>query len=89
MDGYQGYVGDEFGDRVPGVFTDEPNIAAGGKNVVRFTPILFSRFEKEYGYQLSAYLPCLFEEIGDWKNVRHDYYSLLLKLFIERWSKPW
>jgi hypothetical protein len=27
--------------------------------------------------------------VGDWKNVRHDYYALLLDMFIERWAMPW
>lgn len=27
--------------------------------------------------------------MGDYKTVRHNYYQLLLELFIERWSKPW
>lgn len=91
MDGYEDYIGDEFGKTVPGIFTDEPNISTsgGGRTVMRFTPVLFNRFEKQYGYQLETYLPCLYDEIGDWKNVRHDYYSLLLDMFLERWSVPW
>ena len=26
---------------------------------------------------------------GNWQMVRHNYYGLLLELFIERWPKPW
>ena len=91
MDGYEEYIGNEFGKLVPGIFTDEPNInTIGGPNtVVRFTPVLFNRFEKKYGYQLQPYLPCLYDEVGDWKNVRHDYHALLLEMFTERWSQPW
>ncbi len=89
MDGYEEYIGDEFGKLVPGIFTDEPNINTGDRNVIRFTPALFSKFEKKYGYQLQTYLPCLLDEVGDWENVRHDYQQLLLEMFIERWSKPW
>jgi hypothetical protein len=91
MDGYEDYIGEEFGKLVPGIFTDEPNIntRGGNRNVIRFTPVLFNRFEKKYGYQLETYLPCLYDEIGDWKNVRHDYYALLLEMFLERWGKPW
>ena len=91
MDGYEEYIGDEFGKLVPGIFTDEPNInTIGGPNtIIRYTPVLFNRFEKKYGYQLESYLPSLYDEIGDWKNVRHDYYSLLLEMFIERWSVPY
>lgn len=91
MDGYEDYIGEEFGKVVPGIFTDEPNIntRGGNRNVIRFTPVLFNRFEQKYGYQLETYLPCIYEEIGDWKNVRHDYYGLLLEMFLERWGKPW
>jgi hypothetical protein len=31
----------------------------------------------------------LTEETGNWKKVRHDYRSVLLEMFIERWAKPW
>lgn len=91
MDGYEDYIGDEFGGVVPGIFTDEPNIntTGGSRAVMRYTPVLFNRFEKKYGYQLETYLPGLYDEIGDWKNVRHDYYALLLEMFEERWGKPW
>jgi len=91
MDGYEDYLGEDLGTTVPGIFTDEPNIntRGGNQNVIRYTPVLLSRFEKKYGYQLETYLPCLYDEIGDWKNVRHDYYALLLEMFLERWGKPW
>jgi len=29
------------------------------------------------------------DEIGDWKKVRHDYRTVLLEMFIDRWAKPW
>ena len=34
-------------------------------------------------------LPSLYEEVGDWKTVRHNYIETLLQLFIDRWAKPW
>ena len=90
MKGYEEYIGNEFGQTVPGIFTDEPHIhTTDDPSVIKFTPVLFNRFSETYGYPLENYLPCLFEEIGDWKNVRHDYYSILLNMFIERWGKPW
>ena len=91
MQGYEEYLGEDLGNTVPGIFTDEPNINTSGDNwnVIRFTPVLFNKFLEKYGYQLENYLPCLYDEIGDWKNVRHDYYALLLDMFIERWSIPW
>ncbi len=91
MQGYEEYLGEDLGTTVPGIFTDEPNIntRGGDENVIRFTPILFKKFKEKYGYQLENYLPCLYEDIGDWKNIRHDYYALLLDMFIDRWAIPW
>ncbi len=89
MSGYEERVGDHFGDLVPGVFTDEPNISPRGKSVTRFTPALFDEFQKRWGYDLKSHLPSIFEEVGEWKRVRHNYYELLLELFIKYWSKPW
>ncbi|MCE5249477.1 hypothetical protein LLG96_04570 [bacterium] len=89
MSGYEKSIGSEFGKTVPGIFTDEPNIAPPAANCLRWTPSLFDKFSERWGYDLKATLPSLFEETGDWKRVRHDYYGLLLEQFIERWSKPW
>ncbi len=90
MTGYEEVMGDEFGQAVPGVFTDEPNIAPRGpEKGVKFSPVLFPEFEKRWGYDLRMHLPSLFTEVGDYKKVRYHYYRFLLELFIERWSKPW
>jgi hypothetical protein len=91
MRDYEKTIGEEFGAMVPGIFTDEPNINTRGGNqwVIRWTPTLFDKFEAKYGYQLQTYLPALYEKIADYKNIRHDYYALLLDLFIERWAVPW
>jgi len=87
LNGYEKACGDEFGKTVPGTFTDEPSI--NSPSGVRWTPDLFDTFLKERGYDLKTSLPSLFEETGDWKKVRHDYYKTLLSMFIERWSVPY
>lgn len=87
MGGYEKTLGEDLGRSIPGVFTDEPEIVSPGG--VRWTPDLFEVFERTYGYDLSARLPSLHEEVGDWKKVRHDYFQLLLRLFVDRWAKPW
>lgn len=86
--GYEKVAGDEFGVTVPGIFSDEPTIINEGKDCVRWTPDLFSYFKEKWGYDLRPQLPSLFEETGNWKKVRHNYYQALLQLFIDRWSKP-
>ncbi len=89
MRGYEKSLAGDLGKRVPGIFTDEPNINPPARGSMRWTPDLFAQFEKRWGYDLRPRLPSLFEETGDWRKVRHNYYSTLLDLFIERWSKPW
>ena len=71
-----------------GIFTDEPNIEPPDRNGMRWTPDLFAQFRSRRGYDLSPSLPSLFEETGDWRKIRHDYFLTLHELFVERWSKP-
>ncbi len=92
LDAYRRTIGDEFGGVVPGVFQDEAEIApAGGRNmvVVNYTPALFGEFQARWGYDLRLHLPSLFDDLGDYQRVRHNYYSTLLDLFIENWAKPY
>ncbi|MGE5418589.1 MAG: glycosyl hydrolase, partial [Chloroflexota bacterium] len=87
MTGYKTSTGTEFGKTIPGTFTDEPQINSPGG--IRWTPDLFERFSERWHYDLETRLPSLFEEVGDWKTVRHNYTQTLLDLFIERWAEPW
>lgn len=87
MAGYEKRFGQEFGKTIQGIFTDEPHISS--PKGIRWTPDLFQEFKKDWGYELTAHLPALFDKVGDWKRVRHNYISTLLHLFVERWSKPW
>jgi hypothetical protein len=87
MTGYKNNLGAEFGKSVPGVFTDEPEINSPGG--IKWTPDLFDVFQNRWGYDLRTQLPSLYEEVGDWKKVRHNYTQTLLQLFIDRWAKPY
>lgn len=90
MTGYEERTGSFFGSVIPGVFTDEPNIAPqGGSDLIRWTPDLFDRFEERWGYRLEPHLPAIVENVPSSGVVRHNYYQLLLELFIDRWSRPW
>ncbi len=92
LDPYKAAFGADFGSVVPGSFQDEAEISpAGGRGmtVLNWTPRLFTAFQAKYGYDLRPNLPSLTEDVGDWKAVRHDYYGLLLDLFIEGWAKPY
>ncbi len=85
---YEPFIGKDFGKTIPGIFSDEPGIQAEGRDNIRWTPDLFSAFQQRWGYDLRLHLPSLFEETGNWKKVRHNYYQVLLQLFIDRWFKP-
>ncbi len=89
MPGYEKTLGSEFGKRVPGIFTDEPNTNTRSAGPIRYTPDLYEQFEKQWGYNLQPHLMSLITETGEWKRVRHNYQSTILQLFIDRWSKPW
>jgi len=81
----------DFGKTLPGIFTDEPNLEAAMSkfSMLRWTPDLWDAFQQRWGYNLKVKLPSLIEETGNWKKVRHDYYELILELFVDRWAKPW
>jgi hypothetical protein len=90
LNAYKRTAGTEFGLTVPGTFADEAEIAPPGEgDTINFTPALFQAFQTSWGYDLRPHLVSLFDEVGDWKRVRHNYYSTLLDLFIENWAKPY
>ena len=91
MKGYEKYDRNEFGKTLMGIFTDEPNLEAamGPKTALRWTSDLYDEFEKRWGYDLKVNLPSVVDEVGNWKKVRHDYFELLLEMFVDRWAKPW
>ena len=80
MKGYEKYDKDEFGKTLMGIFTDEPNLEAamGPHSAMRWTSDLYAEFEKRWGYDLKRNLPSVVDEVGDWKKVRHDYYTTIL-----------
>jgi hypothetical protein len=87
LEAYRREIGQYFGKRVPGVFTDEPNIhPAGG---LPWTDGLPKEFQKRWGYNLLDHLPSLTQPVGDWRKVRHNYFQVLNEQFIEHWSKPY
>jgi hypothetical protein len=86
MEPYRREIGKQFGKRVPGVFTDEPNIRPAGD--LPWSETLTQEFQQRWGYNLLDHLPSLKQPIGDWRKVRHNYFQVLNDQFIERWAKP-
>lgn len=87
LEAYRREVGNEFGKRIPGSFTDEPELTPAGG--LPWTEDLPKQFQQRWGYSLLANLASLHRPVGDWQRVRHNYYQTLLDLFIERWAKPY
>jgi len=86
MEAYRRELGDNFGKRLPGWFTDEPHLAPAGG--LHWSTNLRADFKKRWGYDLIDLMPSLIQPIGDWKRVRHNYQQLLLEQFIDRWARP-
>jgi hypothetical protein len=86
MGAYESRFREYFGGRIPGVFTDEPHLAPAGG--LHWTDDIEEQFKKRWGYSLTEQLPSLFLPVDDYKRIRHNYYQLLLEMFIDRWAKP-
>lgn len=86
MGAYERELGQHFGKRLPGVFTDEPHLRPAGQ--FHWTPDLPEVFQRRWGYDLRDHLASLSQPVGDWKRVRHNYYQTLNDLFVERWARP-
>ena len=87
LDGYKKVVGEEFGKEVPGWFTDEPQVVVPDRESIRWTPDLFDAFRARWGYDLETNLVSLWEEVGPWRKVRHNYRDVLMNLFMDRYIK--
>jgi len=85
FEAYRREIGEHFGRRVPGIFTDEPHPFVGA---LPWNEHLSAEFHKRWGYRAEDHLPAMARPIGDWKKVRHNYYQVILEQFIEHWGKP-
>jgi len=83
---YKKELGEHFGKRIPGIFTDEPHLRPAYG--IHWNDHLSEEFKKRWGYALEDHLPSLIKPVGDWKKIRHNYQNVLLEQFIEHWSIP-
>ena len=76
---------DDIGKTVPGIFTDEPQVAprvSGGKEgSISFSPFIIVKFREMHGYDLLPEIPSLFDTIGNFRKLRYDYYQTLSHCF--------
>ena len=88
---YSQEVGNEFGETIPGIFTDEPNYSVRGSSsqemLIPWTDNLSQSFEQRYGYKISDHLFSLFFDEGDYKKIRYHFWDLITDLFLESYSQ--
>ncbi|HWH67953.1 MAG TPA: glycosyl hydrolase, partial [Candidatus Sulfotelmatobacter sp.] len=87
LEPYRHELGKQFGNRIPGSFTDEPNIRPAGD--FPWSEVLVQEFQKRWGYNLLAHLPSLTQPVGDYQKVRHNYFQVLHEQFVAHWAKPY
>ncbi len=87
LEPYRVKLGKEFGRRIPGVFTDEPNIRPAGD--FPWSEVLVQAFKQRWGYDLLEHLPSLVRPTGDWRKIRHNYFQVLHEQFVEHWARPY
>ena len=84
---YARSFGDDFGGAVPGIFTDEPQLAAAGKLAIPWTDGFAAYFQARNGYDLLPHLPALFFDVGEFHHVRYDYWRTITERFVESYTR--
>ncbi|MDD3886766.1 MAG: glycosyl hydrolase, partial [Victivallaceae bacterium] len=86
---YAREVGDDFGSRIPGIFTDEPRYFIFCHSKSPWTTAFPEKFKEKYGYDLLPRLPELFFLIGGEavSKLRLDFYNLASELFCNAFAK--
>jgi hypothetical protein len=83
---YRRRCGAQFGKRIPGIFTDEPNIGHGQAS---WTGALPRVFKARYGYDLLDHLPELFLDPADgsMSRARYHYHDCITHLFVDAFAR--
>jgi len=92
IDAYAKNLRKEFGEYMPGIFTDEPNCynpGPGTRHAVPWTGEMTEYFLKLNGYDLTEKIPLLFFEEKDYQKVRYDFWRTVTQRFIEAWTIPY
>ena len=76
---------EEFGKTIETVWVDEPHLRPPD---LPWSERLPGIFRERWGYAITDHLPSLFAEVGDWRQVRHQYWRVVLDMFLEGYFKP-
>lgn len=86
---YYQHFGEDFGEAIPAIFSDEPSVTQCSKGTLPFSYWFAHEFQKRNGYDLLANLLCVFMDVEgecfDYPagKVRFDYYDTIHAL----WTK--
>lgn len=89
---YKKEIGCEFGKTIPGVFTDEPNVAhryckfTGNRGWIPWTDGFKEYFMQKRGYDILDIIPYMFFEGEKSEKIRHDYWRTVSERFSEVYS---
>lgn len=84
---YYKRLGKEFGKRIPGIFTDEPQVSHGF-NCIAWWEGIPDVYNKWQGRDFWSDLPFMFFEGAESKKIRLIIHRTILKQFTEAYSKP-
>ncbi len=95
---YYKRFGDDFGEVIPAVFSDEANIHSEGLNTVPYNPQVIAKYREISGFELKDCIPAVFRNVSfadgvyrlpaPAEKLRHDYYLTLHTLWIENFVRP-
>ncbi len=76
---------ERFTDEIDGIISFEPQIGSGS---IPWSFTLPAAYKDAYGEELLDVLPQLFRSVGDYKNTRIKFWSLVTKLFSDNFLSP-
>ncbi len=86
-DAYKKRVGKHFGDRVPGIFTDEPQVAFASTGFAWYDG-LPQKYAKWHGRDFAKDVPFMFFDGPEARKIRLLIHRTILRQFLEAYSEP-
>ena len=84
---YKKKLGKEFGKRIPGIFTDEPQVSQGASSLPWWEGIP-DVYAKWHGRDFWTDLPYIFFEGSEARKIRLLFHRTILRQFCEAFSEP-
>lgn len=81
---------ENFGNVIPGFFTDEPSytfIPSDPPQSIPWTTVLPDIFMQKKKYDITKHLPALFYDVPDAAKFRYDFWSVMTERFVENYTK--